>query len=273
MPPLQLPVIFGILNITPDSFSDGGCFLEPQAALKQAAVLEQGGAQVIDLGAASSHPDSQKVSAEEELSRLRPVFDKLIKKNHKISVDSHQKEVQRYALQKGVDYLNDTSAFPDPSFYTELADAECKLILMHSIQQSGSATRQMSQTHRIYTQMLKFFEDRLEKLIQKGIRKKRLILDPGMGFFLGSNPESSLHILTKLKDIKEYFKLPLMVSVSRKSFLGALTQKPTSKRGPSTLAAELFAWEMGADTIRTHEPAALQDACKVWSALRQSRKN
>ena len=199
-------------------------------------------------------------------------MDKLKKKGCKISVDSYQKEVQRYALQKGVNYLNDTSAFPDSSFYAELAASKCKLILMYSIQQSGLASRQSSQARKIYTQILKFFEVRLEKLIQKGISKKRLILDPGMGFFLGSNPESSLHVLTKLRDLKEYFELPLMVSVSRKSFLGALTQQPVPRRGPSTLAAELFAWEMGADIIRTHDAAALQDACKVRLALLKSYK-
>ena len=189
-------------------------------------------------------------------------------------MDSYQREAQRYAIQNGVDYLNDTSGFSDPSFYEELADSECGLILMHSVQRSGKADRRSGALSGIYMQIRNFFEERLERLIQKGIDRERLILDPGMGFFLGSNPELSLHALNKLGELKEYFHLPLMVSVSRKSFLASLSEESSParhdprERGASTLAAELFAWEMGADYIRTHDVLAFQDAWRVWQALR-----
>ena len=173
------------VNITSDSFSDGSLFIEPTAAF--ARQLEKEGALVLDIGASSTHPDSQTVSAKEEIYRLNPVIDVLIR----ISIDSYKTEVQRYAIKKGVHYLNDTSGFPNFSFYNELADASCHLIIMYSIQKSGIASRQKTDPHIIYKNIFHFFEERINNLVQHGISTKRLIIDPGMGFFLGKNPASS----------------------------------------------------------------------------------
>ncbi len=265
------PILFGILNVTPDSFSDGNLFLQTDKAIQQAHFLLQGGAHVIDIGAASSHPDAKKISAEEEIHRLKAVWEKLQHNRgrlYKLSLDSHNTTVQRYAIEKGVDYLNDTSGFSDHTFYPELAEASCRLIVMHSIQKSGMATRESTQKkEKLYTNIIHFFEKRIGKLIQKNIEKERLVLDPGMGFFLGNHPNSSLYILNKLQELKKYFSLPIMVSVSRKSFIGEIIQKDVSYRNHGTLAAELFAYQNGADYIRTHDVSALWDAYQVWNSL------
>ncbi len=263
------PIIFGIVNITPDSFSDGGAFFQPENALKHTHKLINDGAEVIDIGGASSHPNATKISPQQEIKRLEPLLAALTERKEKwsLSIDSHQTEVQRYALKHNVGYLNDTSAFDDKDFYNELADVEAKLILMHSIQRQGYATREKMEAQAVYQQMIEFFEIRLEEMMQGGIAKHRFILDPGMGFFLGLDPQNSVYMLLKLKQLQAYFGLPLMVSVSRKSFIGAITGSDVSRRGPASLIAELFAWQQGVQYIRTHDVAALRDACLIWSQL------
>ena len=270
------PIIFGIVNITPDSFSDGGAFFHCDDAVAHARKLMDNGAQVIDLGAASSHPDAASLSPAEEIKRLTPVLEALVplrnsQKKPQLSVDSHQTEVQRLALAHNIDYLNDTSGFDDASFYSELAEAKCKLIVMHSIQKGGQADRKASQPRLVYQQMLAFFESRLEEMSKQGIAKERFILDPGMGFFLGSNPETSLYVLQNIDRLQSYFELPLMVSVSRKSFLGSINGRKVKQRAALSLGAELYVWlKQGVSYIRTHDAAALRDACLIWSRLNKA---
>ena len=262
----ELPTIFGIVNITPDSFSDGGLFLEPQAACNHAATLMEAGADVLDLGAASSHPDAKEVSAEQELYRLAPVLEILLKKGWPLSIDTHRIEIQRYVISKGIAFLNDIHGFPIPSFYPELAQSTCQLIVMHSIQRhhQTQAIRQVTDPKVLYQQIIEFFENKISALLKAGIASERIILDPGMGFFLGSNPESSVYVLRKLGELKQHFNLPLMVSVSRKSFLGKLSQSAVTERSTASLSAELFAWLRGVDYIRTHDTKAFYQAVKVW---------
>src|SRR5579863_8637753 len=211
--------IFGILNITDDSFSDGGKFLAPEAALAHGETMLRDGADSLDIGAASSNPDAKPVAVETEIARLASVVPALKAKGASISIDSFVPEVQRWALAEGVDYLNDIHGFAEASFYPELARAKAGLIVMHAIQGQGVATREDVSPGEIFARAAAFFERRILALTGAGVARERLILDPGMGFFVGSNPENSLTLLRRLPELKARFGLPLLVSVSRKSFL------------------------------------------------------
>jgi dihydropteroate synthase type 2 len=257
----------GIVNITEDSFSDGGRYLSPDAALAHARRLAQDGADILDLGAASSNPDAKAVAPDVEIARLASVIEALKKDGRAVSVDSFAPAVQRWALEQDVDYLNDIQGFPDAALYPALARANAKLIVMHSVQASGRASRTEVAPGEIFDRAQRFFAARITALTQAGIGRERLILDPGMGFFLGSNPQASLTMLRRLPDLKDLFGLPLLVSVSRKSFLRAITGRAPGQAGAASLAAEIFALCQGVDYIRTHDPAALKDAMAVTKAL------
>ena len=262
------PCLFGIVNITEDSFSDGGHYLDPADAVAHARALLTAGAQVIDLGAAASNVDAQPVSAAEEIRRLDPVVAALAAEGVQISVDSFLPEVQRFAIARGAAFLNDIQGFPDPSLYPELAAASCRLVVMHAVQRRGRAQRLELAADEVWDRIYDFFGERLAALERGGITRERLILDTGMGFFLSNRPEASLRVLAGLGRLKRDFGLPVLVSVSRKSFLRAITGRASAlETGAATLAAEIYAAEMGADYIRTHDPGALADALKVMAAL------
>ncbi len=267
--PRPRPRIFGILNITEDSFSDGGRHLDPTAAIAEARRLAASGADVIDLGAAASNIAAKPVPAEEEIRRLAPVVAALRADGIAVSVDSFVAETQRFALGQQADFLNDIQGFPDPGLYPDLAAAECRLIVMHAVQGRGRARRVPVAAAEIWQRIEAFFAARLAALEAAGIARNRLVLDPGMGFFLSSDPEASLLVLTEIDRLKRAFGLPVMISVSRKSFLAVLTGRDVpAMLGPATLAAELYAAANGADYIRTHDPGALRDGITVAEALR-----
>ena len=262
--------ILGILNITEDSFSDGGKFLLPDAARTHGEALLKDGADILDIGAASSNPDAKTVAPETEIARLASVVPALKAKGGSISVDSFVPRVQRWALAEGVDYLNDIHGFAEPSLYPELADAKARLIVMHAVQGQGNATRADVPPSEIFARAVSFFEQRILALTRAGIARERLILDPGMGFFVGSDPENSLTLLRRLPELKARFGLPLMVSVSRKSFLRRIVGQSDAAGLlvlAASLVAELFAAAQGADYLRSHAPGPLAAALKARSAL------
>jgi dihydropteroate synthase type 2 len=261
------PSLLGILNITADSFSDGGRYLAPEAALAHARALAVDGADILDLGAASSNPDAKPVASEIEIERLTPVVAALKADGKAVSVDSFSPAVQRWALAQRVEYVNDIAGFPHAEFYPELAASDAKLIVMHSVQGGPSALRMSVPAGEIVERVFRFFEDRLTALERAGIARSRLIVDPGMGFFLGTVPEASYAVLRGIGELKRAFGLPVLVSVSRKSFLRALTGRKPREAGAASLAAELFAVRQGADYIRTHDPRALKDALAVSAML------
>jgi len=263
------PILFGILNITEDSFSDGGAYLDPAAALARARQLAQDGADVVDIGAAASNVAAEPVAPETEIRRLDPVVAALHEAGIAVSIDSFQPETQRFALARGVAYLNDISGFAEPSLYPELAASRCRLVVMHASAGRGRAQQLDLSAAAVAGRIDRFFAARLAALEAAGIARERLIVDPGMGFFLSSRPEASLRVLARIGELKRRFGLPVMVSVSRKSFLGAVTGgRDPAERGAASLAAELFAAAEGADYIRTHDPAALRDGLAVTAALR-----
>ena len=263
---MKRPQIFGILNITPDSFSDGGRFLAPEAALAQAATLMRDGADALDIGGASSNPDSAPVPPEVEIGRLAPVVAKAQAEGWPVSIDSFAPETQKWALRQGVAWINDIRGFPEPALYPALAGSGKKLIVMHSVQ-GGRATRADVEPNTIMGRIFAFFDDRVEALTRAGVACENLILDPGMGFFLGADPEVSLTVLRRLPELKARYRLPLLVSVSRKSFLRKLAGRGADAAGPASLTAEIYAALNGADMLRTHDPAALRDALTIWSHI------
>lgn len=265
------PLIVGIVNITADSFSDGGRFLDPAAAIAHAAALAADGADIVELGAAASNVASGRVLPGEEIRRLEPVIAALAGRGTPLSIDTCEPAVQRFAIARGARYLNDIQGLPDPALYPELAAAECRLVVMHAVQQTGPARRLDLAGDEVWRRIEAFFAERIPVLERAGIARERLILDPGMGFFLSSRAEASLRALIGLPRLKARFGLPVMVSVSRKSFLAALTGRESpAARGPATLAAELYAAAHGADYIRTHDPGALRDALDVTEALAEA---
>jgi len=258
--------ILGIVNITEDSFSDGGKYLTADAAIAHARALAQD-ADILDLGAASSNPDARPVAPDVEIARLTPVVEALRKDGRTISIDSFAPQVQRWALAQRAGYLNDIQGFADEALYRELAGASAKLIVMHSVQERGKATRIDVPPSEIMDRVYRFFDQRVAILTNAGIARERIIIDPGMGFFLGSDPQTSFTVLRAATDLKQRFGLPVLISVSRKSFLRKVTGRAPEEAGPASLAAELFAALQGADMIRTHDPKALKDGLAVWAAL------
>lgn len=257
--------IFGILNLTEDSFFAGS-----RTALAEAGAaahrLLAAGADVVDVGPAASNPDAAKVSAEEELRRIAPVLEGLADRLDQVSIDTYLPQTQLAAAAAGVGYLNDIHGFPEAGVREALAAHGCRLVVMHAVQAEGLATREAGlEPDRAVDAILDFFHRRVAELEAAGVARDRLILDPGMGFFLGANPDTSFRVLARLPELKA-LGLPLLVSVSRKSFLRAAAGVSVEGAGPATLAGELWAAARGADYIRTHDPAALKQAWAVWRA-------
>ncbi len=268
---MSAPKILGIVNLTTDSFSDGGRYIAPDSALEHANKLIADGATILDLGAASSHPDASEVGAEAEIARLATVVPALKAAGHKISIDSFEPEVQRWAIAQGVDYLNDINGFARAELYPDLAAASCRLVVMHAAQAKGIAQRLVGDAATIEDRIFAFFEDRLAALREAGVSDDRLILDPGMGFFLGDTPDVSLRVLARLDRLKQRFGLPLFICASRKSFLRASSGRDLDQVAPMSLTAELWASDIGVDYIRTHDVAQLHDALVLRQTLTQLR--
>jgi dihydropteroate synthase type 2 len=265
------PRIVGIVNITEDSFSDGGQFLAADAAIEHARRLAIAGADFLELGPASSNPDAVHVSSKDQIERLGPVMEGLSTCGTPLSIDSADSDVLEFGLDAGVSMLNDVRGFPDPRIYPALADSRASLVVVHSLLELERAARNDATPEQVLASIDRFFEKRLTELVRSGVAEDRLIVDPGMGFFLGSDPKASLSVLQRIPELRARFGRPVFISVSRKSFLRAITGQPINQIGPATLAAELHAAREGADYIRTHDVAALRDALQVSQSL--SAKN
>ena len=265
--PAGNPRIVGIVNMTADSFSDGGRYLDPAAAVARARRLRADGADVVELGPAASHPGSVPVSVAEERRRLAPVLKALTADGTAVSVDSFRTQTLRFAVSAGAAWLNDIHGFGDPGLYPVLAASQCRLVVMHAVQEDGVATEAATDQAAVREGMYRFFARRLAALQAAGIGRDRLVIDPGLGYFLGSTPGPSLAALPGIRELKDTFGVPVLVSPSRKSFLRALTGRDVTGSGPATLAAEIFAAWQGADYIRTHDVAAARDALTFLAAI------
>lgn len=251
---LKKPLIMGVLNVTPDSFSDGGRYLRPDRAVKHALRMAKDGADIIDIGGQSTGPGSKNVSLHEELKRVLPVLNKLrpLVKTL-ISVDTWRAEVARRALECGADMINDVTALRgDKKMASVLARYGRPVVLMYS----KDKTARTSMRNVFYDDVIKtikdFLKERIGVAVRAGLKRKNLILDPGMGAFVSSEVKYSLQILARLKEFQT-FGLPILVGPSRKSFIGQALNLPLSQRLEGALACAAIAAHNGASILRVHD--------------------
>lgn len=257
--------IAGILNITEDSFSDGGKFLDIEKAKEHFFKLFQSGADVVDIGAVSSNPQSALIPVEEEIRRLQPLLELAKETGLPVSVDTWRFEVQKFCLSYNVAFLNSITGFHEPEIFAYLKDTGTKLVIMHKLSRTaGKADPVDVPFEELWKHLIDFFDRKIDDVISRGIEPERILIDPGMGFFLGRDPLHSFRVINLLPELKKRYKLPLYVSVSRKSFLGAVTGKKNPvERDSATLAAEIALLIKKVDWIRTHTPGSLKDAIRV----------
>ena len=257
------PLVMGILNVTPDSFSDGGKFFSAEAALAQARALARDGADVIDLGAESTRPGFTPVDADEQWARLEPVLSALLQDDGPpLSVDTSKASVARRATALGAAIINDVTGLRgDPDMAGVAAESGAALVIMHN---RGTVDPEID----IVADMTAFFETSLALAAAAGVKRGKIILDPGVGF--GKNLRQNLQALAATARLRKTFGLPVLVGVSRKSFIGALTGAPTADRLAGTLAANLDALARGAAIFRVHDAAEHVAAFKIWGEIGKS---
>ena len=264
------PKIVGILNITSDSFSDGGLFLVSEKAVQKGLELSVQGADFIDLGAESSNPDGQKISPQEEINRLVPVIRSLKTNGIKISIDTYKPTVMEAVLKEGVDLINDITALKDLQAISLLKANTVPVVIMHARNSNPRAEKKERDDQNIINEVFVFFQERIKTLEENGIGKERIIIDPGMGFFLGGNPEPSLKVLKEFQHLKS-LGVKSYISTSRKSFIGSVLNKDITHRGAGTLATEIWAALQGVDFIRTHDVSSLHDALSMIQAIQNTK--
>ena len=256
----------GVVNVTPDSFSDGGRFLDLAAAIAQAHKLVEEGADLIDLGAESSRPGAAAVvSAEEELRRLLPVLQGL--RDLPLSVDTVKPEVMRVALAEGVAMINDINALRAPGALDAMAAADAAVCLMHMQGSPGTMQEHPSYTD-VVAEVKSFLRERIDSVCAAGIALERVVIDPGFGF--GKSLEHNLELLRRLREFAA-LGVPLLAGWSRKSSLGKITGKPADDRLAASIAAALIAAQNGAAILRVHDVAATRDALAVLAAVEKDR--
>ena len=261
---LDSPVVMGILNVTPDSFSDGGSYCQLDSAVKQAKTLLNQGAKIIDIGGESTRPGAPDVSLEDELDRVIPLVKALrASSDCIISIDTSKSEVMRQAIIAGADIINDVRALQEPGAIEVLAQyPEVAICLMHM---QGQPRTMQSNPHYddLFADINEFFAERLGACEQAGIQSERIILDPGFGF--GKTLAHNYQILNKF-DVFNQFKLPVIAGLSRKSMIGNLLNRDTNERLAGSLAGALIAAQNGAKIIRVHDVQETVDVLSVWQA-------
>lgn len=262
----------GIVNVTPDSFSDGGAYLDREAAVRHALALEAEGAAILDIGGESMRPGAEPVEEAEELRRVVPVVEALAAAGTgaQISVDTVKLAVAQAAVDAGATYVNDVTAFRhDPEIAGLVADRGLDCCLMHMLGEPRTMQRD-PRYDDVVSDVKAFLEERLAFAVREGIPEERIHLDPGIGISFGKTVEHNLELLRRLDELVAIGR-PVLVGVSRKSFLGHLTGRDVAERGAATLAANLVAFARGATVFRVHEVAPLHDALRVAAATVRAR--
>ena len=259
------PLVMGILNTTPDSFSDGGQYTSTDTALDHAMQMLEQGADIIDVGGESTRPGAEAVSENEEIQRVVPVIESIRQRADVcISVDSSKPGVMRAAVNAGADMLNDVNALRAPGALQTCAELAVPVCIMHM--QGEPRTMQKSPSYRnVVQEVSDFLRQRVEACIDAGISRHRLIIDPGFGF--GKNLQHNLQLLRHLQAFKS-LELPLLIGISRKSMLGQILDgAPVEQRVSASIAAAVLAWTKGASIFRVHDVKATVDALKVCQAI------
>lgn len=257
------PLIMGVINATPDSFSDGGHFDTAEKATEQVERLMQEGADILDIGGESTRPGSRSVGANEELSRIMPVIEFALSMNIPVSVDTSKPEVMRVAIDAGVTLVNDTNALQAPGALEIVANSSVMTCLMHM--QGNPETMQLNPHYSdVVAEVMSFLKQRVASAIAAGIARDRIIVDPGFGF--GKTLAHNLALLHQLDKIAA-MGWPVMAGLSRKSMLGTITGNAVDNRVHASVAAALLAVGQGARVVRVHDVKATRDAFSVFAAM------
>ena len=258
------PLVMGVLNVTPDSFSDGGRFLDPTVAIAHAAEMARQGADILDIGAESTRPygDPVAVSAEDEKARLAPVVPEVVKLGLPVSIDTIKASIAAWAIDQGAAIVNDVWGLQkDPDMAPLVATRRVPVIVMHNREAADPAID-------IVADVMAFFTRSLEIAARAGISRESIVLDPGIGF--GKTPEQSIICLARLAEFRS-FGLPLLVGASRKRFINSVTPSPPDERIGGSIAAHLLAVQAGAAIVRAHDVAETVQALRVSAAIEAVR--
>lgn len=253
---VRWPRLMGILNVTPDSFSDGGRYIDARAALAQAEHLLDGGAEILDLGAESTRPDGVHVPVAEERARLQPVLEALQdlgRDTYRLSLDSRNLETVSWALDRGVDMVNDVTGFADPALVEAVSGAEVDLVCMHSLSVPVVKWEFLPEDRDPVDLLLEWGQGRLETFRRKGIPSTRVFFDPGIGF--GKTTAQNWNILSEVERLHS-LGVPLLIGHSRKSFFRSVTDRPAPERDEATVEVSLDLARRGVEVLRVHNPAA-----------------
>jgi dihydropteroate synthase len=256
-------LVMGILNVTPDSFSDGGRYGTLEFAISRAEEMASSGVDLIDIGGESTRPGSPSVPVEEELRRVMPAVYALQGLGKALSVDTCKPLVMREAIIAGADMINDINGFRAPGAIEAVKDSDCGLCIMHM-----QGTPQDMQAQPVYQDVVRevidFLRERVDALLAAGIERERLCVDPGLGF--GKSVEHNYALLRGTSRIEQELGLPVLIGLSRKSMIGAVTGRPVEERLSGSIAGALAAVAHGAKIVRVHDVAETVDALKVWRA-------
>jgi len=261
--------IVGILNITPDSYFDGGKFTAIDAAIEQAGKMINEGADIIEIGGESTGPGSKDVSGEEEMRRILPIVRAIQSRypNAQLSIDTHKSAIAKAALEEGVTMVNDvTAGRSDPNIFRIVAEADASLVLMYAKDTTPRTTIEKTQYDDVIRTISGFLSERKSAAIEAGVASGKIILDPGLGHFVSSDPQYSFEIIRRLRELRSLGS-PLFLSPSRKSFLAGPHNLPTAERLPATVVASAVAVQNGAAYIRTHDVHAVRLGCETAMEL------
>ena len=254
----------GIVNVTPDSFSDGGLYLSTRQAIAHARNLIDEGADILDIGGESTRPDSQSVSVDEELSRVIPVLEALVDTHIPISIDTSKPEVMKHAIEAGAFMINDVNALRSPGALEVIAqNNHVQICLMH-MQGTPQDMQKSPQYKNIVAEVKDFLQQRIDTVKAAGISQDRLVIDPGFGF--GKTLQHNLALLNHLNEFTT-LGVPILVGLSRKSMLGAITGNDVTHRIHESIAAALLAVVKGARIVRVHDVKASKHALSVYTAM------
>lgn len=259
--PLDRPLVMGIVNVTPDSFSDGGQHADFSRALDHCHQLVAEGADILDIGGESTRPGAEAASLQTELDRVLPLLREAVKLGVPVSIDTYKPEVMQAALDEGVDIVNDIQALQRPGAMEIVArHGRCGVCLMH-MQGEPRSMQAQPEYDDVVSEVGRFLAQRLAAAEEAGISRERITLDPGIGF--GKSVEHNFALLARQRELTT-LGVPLLLGWSRKSSLGAVTGRPVGERVPASVAAALAAVLHGAAIVRVHDVAATVDALQVW---------
>jgi dihydropteroate synthase len=256
--------LMGVVNVTPDSFSDGGLYLDPEAAVAHGRELAAAGAEILDVGGESTRPGADPVTAEEELRRVAPVVAGLADAGARLSVDTSKAAVAAVALDAGAEIVNDVTALRgDPAMAPLCAERGADVVLMHML---GEPQTMQEHPHYddVVVEVKAFLAERLEAAVAAGIEEERVWLDPGIGF--GKTGAHNMELLRRLGELRELGR-PLVIGTSRKSFIGRVDGSPADQRLGGTIASSVLAAAEGAEVLRVHDVAEMRQALAVATAI------